>query len=78
MHQMRISSNYVSSVMPGLINLEIRDVMAVKTQTESREIRQRIELCMREIILCFEINLRNWMILSVKVIAVFSSNYQIT
>jgi hypothetical protein len=63
MHQMCISTNEVSSVVLWLKKLEIRKI--VKTvrveQTKYcamklRQLRRRIELCMREITLRFEMN----------------------
>jgi hypothetical protein len=67
-HQMRISTTYVSSVMLGLKQLEIRNVtMTVKIREEKHkhnavklsQIRRRIELlvCVKKIILIFEMNL---------------------
>jgi hypothetical protein len=41
MHHMCISSNYVSSAMLRLTNLEIRNVMAVKTQTNPDQIAMK-------------------------------------
>jgi hypothetical protein len=65
MHQMRISTIQDSSVMLRPKKLAIRkNVKPVKeptkTKTESiklSQIRQRIDICMREIILLFEMNL---------------------
>jgi hypothetical protein len=63
-HRMRISTKYVSSVMLRSKYLEIQNVMTVKdpetpkkSSVNWRKIRRRIELCMREIILRFEMNL---------------------
>jgi hypothetical protein len=65
MHQMHISTNQVSSVVRRPKKLEIRKI--VKTVKEPKtpkycamklsQIRRRIELRMREIILRFEMNL---------------------
>jgi hypothetical protein len=66
MHQMRISTNQVSSVVLRPKKFEIRK-MVVKTVKQPKktkyytmklsQIRRRIELCMREIVLRFEMNL---------------------
>jgi hypothetical protein len=63
MHQMRISTTYVSSVMlrSKNWNLKYYDNKYPKKSKQSavkwNQIRRRIELCMREMILCFEMNL---------------------
>jgi hypothetical protein len=66
MHQMSISTNQVSSVVLRPKKLEIRKkvVKIVKEPKKTKyyamklsQIRRRIELCMREIILRFEMNL---------------------
>jgi hypothetical protein len=56
MHQMRISTNYISSMMVRPKNLELQNVMIVKTENNAKhsgvkcnQICQRIELCMKEI-----------------------------
>ena len=70
MHQMRISTTQVSSVMLRSKKFEIRKKKIQKlaepsdgNQTECHEILsqicRRIELCLREIILRFELNLQN-------------------
>jgi hypothetical protein len=69
MHQMRISTTQVSSVMLRSKKLEILEKMwklqepSEENQTECHEIEpnlSKIELCMREIILRFEMNLQNF------------------
>jgi hypothetical protein len=60
MHQMRISTNQVSSVMLKLKKLEIKkngQNCKLNSVLKLGQIRRRIELCMMEIILRFEINL---------------------
>jgi hypothetical protein len=65
MHQMRISTNQVSSVVLGPKKLEIRKIVKTVKEPEKTkycamklsQIRRRIELCMREIILRFEMTL---------------------
>jgi hypothetical protein len=65
MHQVHILTNQVSSVMLSLKELEIRKkIKTVKESLKTKQsamklsqIRRRIELCMREIILPFEMNL---------------------
>jgi hypothetical protein len=64
MHQIHNSTNYVSLVMLRLTNLKILNVMAVGTQIKHKQnaviynqIRRLIELCIREMILRFEMNL---------------------
>jgi hypothetical protein len=69
MHQMRISTTQVFSVMLRSKKLDIRKKCEkwkshrMKTKKECHEIlsqiSQRIELCVREIILRFEMNLQN-------------------
>jgi hypothetical protein len=65
MHQMRISTNEVSSVVLGPKKLEIQKTNCencIRTEKTKycamtlSQIRRRIELCMREIILRFEMN----------------------
>jgi hypothetical protein len=67
MHQMRISTTQVSSVMLRSKKMEIRKKCEnwksrrMKTKESAMklsQIRRRIELCMREIILRFEMNLK--------------------
>jgi hypothetical protein len=66
MHQMHISTTKVSSVVLGPKKLEIRKTLwnciwAERTKyyaMKLNQIRRRIELCMREIILRFEMNLK--------------------
>jgi hypothetical protein len=65
MHQMRISTNQVSSVVLGPKKLEIRKKSENCKRTKKpkycamklNQIRRRIELCMWEMILRFEMNL---------------------
>jgi hypothetical protein len=72
MHQMRISTTEVSSVMLRSKKLEIQKKKKEKKMWKLKEpsdvnqnaiklsqIRRRIELCMREIMLRFEMNLQN-------------------
>jgi hypothetical protein len=68
MHQMRISTNKVSLVMLRPKNFEIRKKWeklkepGEKPQQSAMklsQIRRRMKLCMREIILRFEMNLSN-------------------
>jgi hypothetical protein len=66
MHQMYISTIYVTSVMLRPKNMEIRNVMTIKIHKKTKQravkwsqIRGRIELCMGDIILCFEMNLND-------------------
>jgi hypothetical protein len=69
MHQMRISTTQVSSVMLKSKKLEIRKKKCenwksrrMKTKQSAMklsQIRRRIELCLREMILRFEMNLQN-------------------
>jgi hypothetical protein len=64
MYQMHISTNEVSSVMLCLKKLEIlkkcenyEKTIKYQSVMKLSQIRQRIELCMREIILLFQMNL---------------------
>jgi hypothetical protein len=68
MHQMHISTNKVSSVILGApeVGIQKRIVKTKRVWGEKKtkrsamrlsQIRGRIELCMREIILCFEMTL---------------------
>jgi hypothetical protein len=69
MHQMRISTTQVSSVMLRSKKLEIRKKKYEKTESavgwkpkstmKLSQIRRRIELCPREIILRFKMTLQN-------------------
>jgi hypothetical protein len=72
LHQMRISTTQVSLVMPRSKKLEIRKKKKcencksrwMKTKQSAMklsEIRRRIKLCLREIILRFEMNLQNFL-----------------
>jgi hypothetical protein len=59
MFQMSILTNYVSSVMLRPKKKMEMTAKIRKTQSAVKwsQIRRRIELCMREIILCFDIDL---------------------
>ena len=68
MHQIRISTTKVSSVMLRSKGLEIRKKGKLEEPSDENEIecheilsqiRRRIELCLREIIIRFELNLQN-------------------
>jgi hypothetical protein len=56
MHQMRISTTQVSSVMLRSKKLEIRKQMWKLKEPKLSQIRRRIELCLGEIIIRFEMN----------------------
>jgi hypothetical protein len=68
MHQMRISTNYVSSVMLGQEKLKIRKLIVKNVKEPKKttpkqnvmklsQIHRGIELCMRDIILRFDMTL---------------------
>jgi hypothetical protein len=85
MHQMHISNTQVSSVMLRSKKLEIQEkrdnwksrrMITKQSAMKLSQIRRRIELCLKEIMLhCFEMNLYLIFFFTVQFILVFQSKY---